>query len=268
MDSLPLRCAPAGNDTEKNRLEAAPATGYEPVHDQIIRRSSLAPHRAPHGARVVLSCHGRAERGRGQGAAGRYRHPHGGRPAFCAGAARGPGGGEGRSRSRPHRLYRGARHLGPARADRPALPRYLRREHRSGAGGGDHRLLGRLRAGFPEPLRSRAAGGDHGTGLSGLSQHPGGARHRAGDDPAHQGRRLDHDGRGHRKGPCGEALARHSCHEPCQSLRHHDRPQGARRTRRDLPPPGAVVRIRRDLSWPDLRRGGLDGAWRPTTTRS
>ena len=60
-------------------------------------------------------------------------------------------------------------------------------------------------------------GGDHGTGLSGLSQYPGGARHRAGDDPAHQGRRLDHDGRGHRKSPCGEALARHSCHEPRQS---------------------------------------------------
>ena len=113
-----------------------------------------------------------------------------------------------------------------------------------------------------------AAGRDHGAGLSGLSQHPGGARHRAGDDPAHQGRRLDHDGRGRRKSPCGEALARHSGHEPGQSVRHHDRPQGPRRTRRDLPPPRALVRLGRDLSWPDLRRGRPRRRSRPTTMRS
>ena len=76
--------------------------------------------------------------------------------------------------------------------------RYVRRRRRARAGGRDDRLLGRLRPRLPRACSTRARGGDHGAGLSGLSQHPRGPRPRAGDDPARRGRRLGHDGGGGR----------------------------------------------------------------------
>ena len=60
----------------------------------------------------------------------------------------------------------------PARADRPSLPGRLRRRRRAGADRRHDGLVGRLRAGVPEPFRSRTAHRHHGAGLSGLPQHP------------------------------------------------------------------------------------------------
>ncbi len=131
----------------------------------------------------------------------------------------------------PHRLHGGAWPSAAAGAHRTPLSRQLRRERGARAGHRDDRFVGGLRPGLSQPLRSRPAHRHHGAGLSGLSQHPGGARSRAGRDPARRGRWLDHDRRGRRHGACGKAAPRHSRHEPRQSLRNDDRPGRPCRTR-------------------------------------
>ncbi len=113
-----------------------------------------------------------------------------------------------------------------ARAHRPPLRGGLRGRRRAGAGRRHDRLVGRLRAGLPEPVRPRRAGRDHGAGLSRLSQHPGSARAGARRDPAD--RRpdgLDHDAPRPSSARTGTAARRRARHEPGQSVRHDDRPR-------------------------------------------
>ncbi len=136
------------------------------------RRSDVPPF-------IVMDVMAAAARARG---GGRPRRPYGGRPAGGAGAGNRDRGRAGGARQRPHRLYRDARHSVAARAHRPPLRRHLRSRARSGAGGGHHRLLGRLHPGVPGAVRAGRPGGAGQSRLSALPAHPSRARLRAGAD--------------------------------------------------------------------------------------
>ena len=94
-----------------------------------------------------------------------HRAPGGGR----AGGAGPAGGARGRAaahRQRAHRLHAVPWPAEPARAHRPPLPRRLWRFGRSVAGGGDDRVVRRLRPVVHRPVRAGRAGGHRRAGLS------------------------------------------------------------------------------------------------------
>ena len=141
-------------------------------------------------------------------ALGAQGHPHGGRPARHACAARRAGGRKPGARARDAGLYRGLGIACAARAHRPALRGALRRRGRAGARGGDDRLVGRLRAGVPGPVRCRRQGCAAVARLSLLPPYPDRARperRAAGDGCAVA---LDADGGRHRRRAARRAALR------------------------------------------------------------
>ena len=135
-------------------------------------------------------------------------------PAPKGGAGRRPR----RARYRPHRLCRGTRHAGAARAHRAPLPRSLRCRDLARSRDRHDRFVGRLSAGVSRELRCRRSGGAGRARLSRLPQHPGGAQPRGGRPADLGGRPLPADGRGLEE---GGPPRRPDRRQPVQSDGHH-----------------------------------------------
>ena len=189
--------------------------------------------------------HGRDGGRRREGGGGRHGDPSRGRPAQHAGAQGRAGRGARRARYRPHRLCRGARHSGAARAHRAPLSRQPWRRRLARARGRDDRLVGRLSARLPRELRCRRPRGAGRARISRLSQHPRGAQSR-GRRPADLGRRpLPADRRGARE---GGADRRPDRRQPVQSDRHDGDARRAQGAGRLVPRARRAADLRRDLS--------------------
>ena len=127
-------------------------------------------------------------------------------------------GARARPRSRPtgaeigaDRLHRRAGHRTFAEGDRRALPGAVRSLGRPCRSRRDDRLLGSLSARLSRCLRTGRSGGRRHPGVSGLPQHPGGSRYRAGADRGGRERSLSADPRTARR--CGKT-GRARCRAP------------------------------------------------------
>ena len=164
---------------------------------------------------------------------------------------RGGGSSTWRSASRPRRRRRAARAAAQAalggpvgyteslgiaplrRAHRRPLPRALRHRPRSRPRHGDDRLVGGLHARLSRHVRAGRPGRHRLSGLSALSQHPRGARLRAGGDRDVGEQPLGAHGRRRDRRASRAPARRRAVRKPRQSDRHHD--DSAMRSPRSLP---------------------------------
>ena len=176
--------------------------------------------RIPPGLGAALYRDGRAARRQRAGGCGRRRDPPRTRSAGDLGTSGGarsrlPCAGE-----RADRLYRCARHRAIAAGDCRPLSDPIRGCRRPGRGRRHNRLVSRVPARLSRRLRGRPPSGARGPGIPGLSQHPDGARHRAGADRGRCERPLPADTRAaRRRGPARWADHR----QPGQPDRNDDR---------------------------------------------
>ena len=218
---------------------------HGPAHRRLRPRSAAAPCRP---SSSWTSCRPPPTRRRGAA-----RHPHGSGTARHAGPAHGLAGRAARARHRDAGLHHGAGSAGPAGAHRPALCGSLWRRRIAGARGRHDRVLGRVRAGFPRPVRRRRQGRPAVAWLSLLPPHPDRARPGTRHPRDRCRLALDADGRPDRRMRPARGPGRSRHRQSGQPDRHHARARPARRDRGRLRAQRHVAGLRRDLPWPDIR---------------